>query len=370
MPPGSWAVDPAAASAREIDPGLWRLRLPVAWPHMDHVNAYAMPGAAGGLVLIDCGMGGHPSTLQALERAIANTGHTIADVRELVITHYHTDHMGNAAAIQAASGCTTWGHHRFDEFLAVVSDPQTAEYHRRAHGQAHGARGALLEATATVGEEVEAADSRTSPDRLLSPGQTIASGLGEWQIVELPGHSPSQIGLLNLQHGSLIGADAILPVFASFCEPTSASDPLADSRATVERVATLTPTVLLPGHGRPITDVRAIIDLYRTGFLDRLTKVEAALQSDSSSTATVSARVFALEDPDAAAGVWAFHETHAYLTHLAAHGRVTPKHDDAGRVLWRATPNESRSASTPSGKNRISPRTPGQACPLARSSDA
>ena len=68
-----------------------------------------------------------------LERALGSAAHTIADVSDLVITHYHTDHMGNAAAIQAASGCAIWGHRRVDEFLAIVSDPLASERQRRAH---------------------------------------------------------------------------------------------------------------------------------------------------------------------------------------------------------------------------------------------
>jgi len=59
--PASWAVDPDAARAFELMPGLWQLRLPTPWPHMSHVSTYAVDRPDGGLVLIDQGCGGHPT---------------------------------------------------------------------------------------------------------------------------------------------------------------------------------------------------------------------------------------------------------------------------------------------------------------------
>jgi glyoxylase-like metal-dependent hydrolase (beta-lactamase superfamily II) len=118
LPPDSWAVDPSAVSARELVPGLWRLRLPMPWHHVSHVNAYAVARADGGIVLIDCGSGGHRSALAALENALAQAGFSLADVRDLVITHFHTDHMGLIGPIKAASGCAPGASTRWRAYWA------------------------------------------------------------------------------------------------------------------------------------------------------------------------------------------------------------------------------------------------------------
>ena len=102
LPPASWAVDPGAASAREVYPGLWRLRLPVPWHHVDHANAYAIP-SRDGVVMVDCGIGGHSTSLEALERAAAQAGFALDQISDLVLTHYHSDHIGLMGPIQRAS---------------------------------------------------------------------------------------------------------------------------------------------------------------------------------------------------------------------------------------------------------------------------
>ena len=44
-PPDSWAVDADAAKAFEVADGIWRLRLPMPWPHISHANAYLLGGS-------------------------------------------------------------------------------------------------------------------------------------------------------------------------------------------------------------------------------------------------------------------------------------------------------------------------------------
>ena len=44
-------------------------------------------------MLVDCGGAGDPSTIPALEGALRLSGHGVADVRALVGTHAHSDHI-------------------------------------------------------------------------------------------------------------------------------------------------------------------------------------------------------------------------------------------------------------------------------------
>src|SRR4051812_22292248 len=114
--PTSWAVDPTAATAARVVEGVWRLRLPLAWPGISHVNAYAVEG--DGVVLFDCGAGGHPTSAQAFEPALAAAGMAPEDVTTLVATHAHSDHVGLAPWLVERSGCEVWMHpatqHVFD----------------------------------------------------------------------------------------------------------------------------------------------------------------------------------------------------------------------------------------------------------------
>src|SRR3954471_11863333 len=92
-PPESWSVPPERARAFELAPGVWQLRLPLPWPLIPHVNAYLLY-EPDGPVLVDCGSAGHPSHRAALSAALATAGTQVSEVRTLVATHTHSDHVG------------------------------------------------------------------------------------------------------------------------------------------------------------------------------------------------------------------------------------------------------------------------------------
>ena len=60
------------ARADRVQPGVWRLRLPLPWPGVPHVNAYAI-AAGSGVVLVDTGMH-EPGSLAQLELALDQAG--------------------------------------------------------------------------------------------------------------------------------------------------------------------------------------------------------------------------------------------------------------------------------------------------------
>ena len=60
------------ARADRVLPGVWRLRLPLPWPGVPHVNAWAL-SAGDGVVLVDTGLGGSGGMKQ-LELAMSQAG--------------------------------------------------------------------------------------------------------------------------------------------------------------------------------------------------------------------------------------------------------------------------------------------------------
>src|SRR2546430_343725 len=97
-----------AARRRELGrgdrvlPGIWRLRLPLPWPGVPHVNAFAIDGVDG-VVLVDTGIY-DAGALGELERALEGAGRRLEDIELLVCTHAHTDHYGLAGPIVERAG--------------------------------------------------------------------------------------------------------------------------------------------------------------------------------------------------------------------------------------------------------------------------
>src|SRR3954463_11605338 len=80
------------ARADRVLPGLWRLRLPLPWPGVPPVNAWAI-AAGSGVVLGGTGLH-EPGAMRQLELALDQAGLGIEHVRLLACTHAHSDHYG------------------------------------------------------------------------------------------------------------------------------------------------------------------------------------------------------------------------------------------------------------------------------------
>src|SRR5689334_12270982 len=176
-PPESWSVAPERARAFELAPGVWQLRLPLPWPLVPHVNAYWLASEG---VLVDCGSAGHPSHRAALSAALALAGTCVGDVRVLVGTHTHSDHIGLAAWVISESGCEFLMHPDTDHFYDATRDPARIDAARRRRAFAEGVPAEDLPLYGDVAEEVDGVLAVVEPSRPLRDGDAV----GRWRVIE------------------------------------------------------------------------------------------------------------------------------------------------------------------------------------------
>src|SRR2546427_7933990 len=69
-----------------------------------YVNAYLIE-ADDGLTIVDCGM---PKKAEKLMAAVREAGRSPDDVRTVLITHHHSDHVGSLAALVRATGAIVY----------------------------------------------------------------------------------------------------------------------------------------------------------------------------------------------------------------------------------------------------------------------
>src|SRR5215207_5046534 len=110
------------ARADRVLPGLWRLRLPLPWPGVPHVNAWAI-AAGSGVVLVDTGLD-EPGALRQVEHALDEAGLRLEHVRLLVCTHAHSDHYGLAGPILREAECELWMHPNHQHLTRAAADPE------------------------------------------------------------------------------------------------------------------------------------------------------------------------------------------------------------------------------------------------------
>ena len=71
------------------------------------VNAFFIETSDGGLVLVDTGTS---AEARAIGLAVRELGHAPGEVRGIVITHFHGDHVGGLATVKAKTGAEVWMH--------------------------------------------------------------------------------------------------------------------------------------------------------------------------------------------------------------------------------------------------------------------
>jgi glyoxylase-like metal-dependent hydrolase (beta-lactamase superfamily II) len=320
-PPRSWSVDAPSAGAREVLPGLWRLRLPLPWAEIPHVNAFVID-IADGVMLVDCGPAGDSSCEESLHRALAQTGHSLADVRLLVGTHTHSDHIGLAAFVREQTGAELWMHAATEHFYNAMRDPEGVQAARERRARAEGVPEDLLGEFRDVREETEGVIAPVDPDRELVDGMRLPSALGDWEVVETPGHSPSHVCLVQRERGLVILGDLLSPVFTPYFDYGYSPDPIAEYLQSLERLETMGGLTLgLPGHGRPLEDVDSLIVLHRRSVEERLAATQAVVDRGAYGAWEITAQVFG-ERPSGMGGVSHVGEVMAYLLHLRRQGTV------------------------------------------------
>lgn len=335
-PPPSWAVEPERARSDEILPGLWRLRLPLPWEGIPHVNAFALARSDGGVTLVDCGGAGDPSCWDALLEALQGAGWGAGDVREVVLTHYHSDHAGPAARLADESGCTVLGHPDHAHFTEAMLRPGRIAAARERRARQEGVPEEHLAGYRTVREEIEGVTCPVMPEPLLE-GAVIDSALGPWEVIETPGHAPSHLCLHQPGSGVLIAGDLLAPAFHPYMDYGYTQDPVGEYLASLERVGRMAGvTTVLPGHGRPLHDLGAAIDMWRDGLQQHTEDVAAAVAQGAASGYEVTRQVCGSEAGTIAA-VWDLAEIVCYLRHLRIGGRIAREHGPGGEFHYRPT---------------------------------
>jgi glyoxylase-like metal-dependent hydrolase (beta-lactamase superfamily II) len=318
--------------ADRILPGLWRLRLPLPWPGVPHVNAFAI-AAVDGVVLVDTGLH-EPGAMLQLERALHQAGLRVEHVRLLVCTHAHSDHYGLAAPIMERSGCELWMHPNHAHMTKAARDPDRSFERRVEVARQSGVPAALLAEyeSARRGQGFGIAEI-VMPDRELVRGVEVETDLGTWQVHETPGHAPSHVVLHQPERGLLLSGDHLLGRVSLYYDYGYTPDPAGEFLHSLDVVDGLDVQLVLAGHGRPVRDARALAEANRRAVSERLDRVRRALADGPRTAFDVVPQVLDVELPPAMMVGWGLSETLCYLTHLERRGEAV-KLDDTGPERW------------------------------------
>ena len=326
---------PEPGRGERVLPGVWRLRLPLPWPGVPHVNAWAL-AAGDGIVLVDTGIASGEG-LRHLELALAQVGHRLADVRLLVCTHSHGDHYGLAGPIVDAAGCELWMHPAWEHVRASVEEPEAALARRIEAARQSGVPEAALREYEQTRRDQEPAIARlVPPDHGLVPGVEFETDHGAWQVHETPGHAPSHVVLHQRERRLLLSGDHLLGRVSIFYDYGHSPDPVAEFLGGLDVVAGLETDLCLAGHGRPFRGIPAKVEANRELVAEQLERVRGSFAERPRTAFEAAGDLAAPHELTAVTAAWALQLALAYIDHLTLAGELA---EEAGAEprRWRRT---------------------------------
>ena len=331
MPKGSRKRE--LARADRVLPGVWRLRLPLPWPGVPHVNAWAIASGSG-IVLVDTGLD-EPGALRQLELALDQAGLGFEQVRLLVCTHAHSDHYGLAGPVLRESGAELWMHPNHAHMTRAAADPERMLERRIEVARQSGVPAEALTRYESsrrnrgigIAEVVE-------PSRDLLPGVAVDTDLGAWQVYETPGHAPSHVVLHQPERGLLLSGDHLIGRVSLYYDYGYTPDPAGEFLNSLDVVDDLEIELVLPGHGRPVRDAHALIAANRKAVGERIEVVRGAVVEGTKTAYEIVPALIGDELPSEMLVSWGLAETLCYLRHLELQGKVS-RLDEDGRERWQ-----------------------------------
>jgi len=273
---------PSPGTSCEVAPGILWLRMPLPFA-LDHINLWLLRDGDG-WTQVDCGYGDEVTrTLWArhFETVLARK-----PMRQIVATHYHPDHLGNARWLADRFACPILMP-QSEYFTAHAVAEERAGYGNRQTGalfRAHGLGEEHLSALAARGNRYRHGVPEL-PDyyQRIAGGEEVTIGEHRWRVIPGHGHSPEHAALYCERLGVCISGDMLLPKIStnvSVWPVEPEGDPLARFLASLQDYADLPQgTLILPSHGLPFFGAAPRVTQLREHHAARLAELETAAEA-------------------------------------------------------------------------------------------
>jgi len=201
---------PGPGEAIAVAAGVWWIRMPLPFA-LDHINLWLLEDGDG-WTLVDTGFG-VAATFELWERHFAGVM-AGKPVKNIVVTHYHPDHVGSAAWLVERTGAPFWmtaaeylsAHAAREDFGGFDRDNTIDLYVR------NGLPAEVIPDAARKGKGY----SRGVPGmpkryRRMMHGDKLSIGGRDWEIITVFGHAPEHAALWCESLNVLISGDQVLP---------------------------------------------------------------------------------------------------------------------------------------------------------------
>ncbi|HTB13303.1 MAG TPA: MBL fold metallo-hydrolase [Bryobacteraceae bacterium] len=308
------------------------ITLPVPWD-LKSVNVHLVE-LDDGFMLIDSGVATN-ECFQVLESALAERGVAWPNIRTLLLTHYHPDHIGQSWKILELTGARLVMHRAdaayLEELARVNGVPWYAEAMRIG--------GVPLELAAAMEGALRGnrpAFRAHRPQQILEGGETLLVRDGTLEVIWTPGHTPGHVCLYSPERRALISGDHVLEKITPNIAWHPKHDMLAKYLASLDLLLPYEIDIVIPSHGTRFKDHRAVI---RGTAEHHEERCGAILENITAAPLTAHELVLALWRRKLSDfhHNFAVFEILAHLEHMSKRGEIAPRARADGAMLWQPT---------------------------------
>jgi glyoxylase-like metal-dependent hydrolase (beta-lactamase superfamily II) len=182
-----------------------------------------------GLTLIDSSL---PPAADRIIHQLGAMGRKPGDVKRILITHAHPDHVGGLPKLKQATGA---------QVIASELEKPVIEGKMPVPRRPSG----LRPPSTTI--------KPTPVDRVVKDGDVLSEVMAGLQVVFTPGHAPGHIAFWQPQQRILFCGDVIFHVAGLRLPFAMLTVDMAENKRSIRRLAGLEASIVCFGHGEPVT---------------------------------------------------------------------------------------------------------------------
>ena len=305
---------------------------------LDHVNCWLL-GEPSGQVLIDTGVD-DAATREYWNAIVKRNGQWPS---QLLVTHFHPDHMGLAgwfAGLGAQSLMATKVEAGIAAQLWSAEDEQYAGTYEKWYA-AHGLPADAIQSVRGNGNTYRRKVHQPPPLsqwHYVEEGKSLTLANRKYKVIIGRGHAPHMVMLFREDDHVLIAADQVLPSISpnvSVMPRLEDDDPLSSFLHSLTCLEGLPDdTLVLPSHGLPFRGLKQRLDALKQHHTERLELVLHACRQKVSAHDLFD--VLYRRKLDAQQMSFALGEALAHLHYLEKQGKLT-RFDDRDVTRFRAS---------------------------------
>lgn len=272
--------------------GIAKIILPTPFPVGD-VNVYLIKGER--LTLVDVG----PKTEEswnALTDQMADLNLSPKDIEQVVLTHHHPDHAGMLDFFP--NSLEVYGHPLNERWIhPTEAFFQEQEEFFRVLFKEFGLPKEYLPFLSKLRKTLKYSCNRSLTGHLIEGMKPL--GMGDWQVIETPGHAQSQIALFREKDGTLIGGDLMLAHISPnpLLEPPVPGEkerpkPQLQHNDSMKKLLSYPIKCVYTGHGEEIYRLAELIEKRLTRQHERAMTVRNWLKEEQLTVFEICTRLF------------------------------------------------------------------------------